>query len=98
LNIPANWTDDGTTLTAPNGQAVTGAFRQYILAHPWDGVDVPMGPPQSANPVEVGYQQPDTDQSGLRLVTMYSELCQTTTRGVYRASVGREFWTLLNKA
>ena len=43
--IPQGWTDDGTTLKAPNNATpITGAIRAYILDHPWDVQDVPEGP------------------------------------------------------
>lgn len=97
LNIPAGWSDDGTSLTAPNGISVVQGFRAYILAHAWNPGDIPLAPEQSANPVELGYQQPDGNNAGARLINMYTELCWTSARGVYPASVGREFWTLLNQ-
>lgn len=34
--VPKGWKDDGTTLTAPNGQSVLTAKRAYILEHAWD--------------------------------------------------------------
>jgi len=33
-SLPAGWTDDGTTLHAPNGHVVVRGFRQYCLDHP----------------------------------------------------------------
>ncbi len=99
MQIPTGWNDDmpSATLTAPNGQQVTGDFRLYVLSHAWDAVDVPMGPAQSANPVEFGFSQADGNNAGTRQVFMYSELASTSTRAPYRVSVGREFWTLLPK-
>lgn len=93
--IPEGWSDDGETLTAPNGVQVTGEFRTYIHAHNWDAADQPLGPAEEADPVEIGFSQADGNNAGARLITMYSELCQTQARGVYRASIGREFWTLI---
>ncbi|MFI5272070.1 MAG: hypothetical protein ACHQ4H_03445, partial [Ktedonobacterales bacterium] len=40
--VPAGWHDDGTTLTAANGQRVVLGFRAYVLEHPWDAADVPL--------------------------------------------------------
>jgi hypothetical protein len=99
MQIPDGWSDDmpGATLTAPNGQPVTGDFRLYVLSHAWNPADVPMGPAQSANPVELGFSQADGNNAGTRQVFMYSELAETSTRPLYKASVGREFWTLLQK-
>ena len=31
--LPADWSDDGTTLRAPNGHVVVRGFRQFCLAH-----------------------------------------------------------------
>jgi hypothetical protein len=97
MQIPDGWTDDGSTLTAPNGEKVVLGFRNYILRHLWDPTDVPLAPEASVNPVELGYQQSDGHNAGMRQIFMYSELCYTTSRGIYRASVGREFWTLLHQ-
>lgn len=98
MQIPDGWQDDqpNSKLTAPNGVAVTGVFRLFILSSAWSAADIPMGPEQSANPVEIGWQQRDGNNEGSRQIFMYSELCRTSTRETYRASVGREFWTMLN--
>lgn len=40
--FPDKWNDDGTTLTAPNGQKVTGGFRMFIYHNPWDNDDYPI--------------------------------------------------------
>lgn len=97
FTVPSGWTDDGTTLTAGNGVQVKAGFRQYIGTHPWDPADVPLAPESNVNPVEMGYSQPGGNDAGSRLICMYSELCWTTSRGVYRASVGRELATVLQK-
>lgn len=40
---PKGWSDDGKTLTAPNGKKVTLGFRWYILNHPnWDPNNYPL--------------------------------------------------------
>lgn len=96
-SIPDGWNDDGQTLTAPNGQTVTSDFRTYIHTHNWDNNDLPVAPEEAANPVEFGFSQADGNQEGSRQAFMYSELCKTQARGVYRASVGREFWTLAQR-
>lgn len=38
---PQGWSDDGTTLTAPNGKPVTLGFRQHILSENWNPALVP---------------------------------------------------------
>lgn len=41
MMIPTDWHDDGNTLTAPNGLAVTGGFREYVLDNAWNKDDLP---------------------------------------------------------
>lgn len=43
VGIPTGWTDKNEVLTAPNGQSVATAKRDYILSHPWDSKNVPLG-------------------------------------------------------
>jgi hypothetical protein len=97
MNIPTNWEDDGTILTAPNGIPVVKGFRDFILSHPWDWMDMPLTPEYGSNPVELGFNQPDSHNAGTAQVFLYSELCWTQARGVYQASIGREFWTLFTE-
>jgi hypothetical protein len=99
MQIPDGWQDDqpSGTLTAPNGVKVTGVFRLFILSSAWPAADVPMGPEETANPVEFGFSQSGGNNEGTRQIFMYSELCRTSARPIYRASIGREFWTLLNE-
>ena len=45
MPIPTGWTDDGMTLTAPNGVKVVRGFRDHILAAAaWSSALVPMAP------------------------------------------------------
>jgi lysozyme len=96
-NIPQGWSDDGTTLTAPNGVKVVLGFRSYVLSHAWDAADMPLAPEAGVDPVEVGYSQPDGNNKGTRQIFMYSVLGYTPKRGVFQISVGREFYALLNQ-
>ncbi len=50
--IPQGWTDDGTTLTAPNGVSVVLGFRDYVLANNWNANNWPLDHEFAANPVE----------------------------------------------
>lgn len=53
--VPSGWSDNGKdTLVAKNGVKVIGGMRGYVLSHPWDPDDVPMGPEESVAQVEVG--------------------------------------------
>src|SRR5258707_424072 len=40
--VPQGWTDDGTTLTAPNGVKVVHGFRDWVLSHNWDPANEPV--------------------------------------------------------
>src|SRR5260221_195742 len=42
MGTPVGWTDNGTTLTAPNGVKVVHGFRDYVLAHNWDAANEPV--------------------------------------------------------
>lgn len=48
--VPQDWTDDGHTLTSPNGNHVVLGFREWILTHTWNPDNQPLGaefyPPQ----------------------------------------------------
>ena len=96
MQIPDGWSDDGSILKGSNGAPVVGTFRDYVLSTGWSASDLPMGPEQSADPVEIGWQQRDGNNAGTRQIFMYSELARTSTRTTYKASVGREYWTMLN--
>ena len=39
-----SWSDDGVSLTAPNGVKVTGALRAYIVENQWDDNNWPLAP------------------------------------------------------
>lgn len=40
--VPHGWSDDGTTLKAPNGQICTQGVRNEVLTTGWDPVNVPL--------------------------------------------------------
>ena len=52
--VPSGWTDDGTTLKAPNGVAVVHGMRAFVLGNTWDATDVPLAAEQSESEVEIG--------------------------------------------
>lgn len=41
VGIPTGWHDDGTTLTAPNGQSVRMGIRTYIMGQNWNADEQP---------------------------------------------------------
>lgn len=87
--IPQGWTDDGSTLTAPNGHRVVLGFRDYILTHWWDPGNQPLEEEYHADPVEDYYDQPGAN-SGQRQMFLYAELIWTPQRGVYVPGIGNE--------
>lgn len=52
--VPSGWTDDGTTLKAPNGVAIVHGFRDFVLANAWDASDVPLAAESDVPQVEIG--------------------------------------------
>lgn len=50
--VPTGWTDDGTTLKAPNGVSVVRGFRDHVLSSNWDKDNWPLNTEYAANPVE----------------------------------------------
>ena len=87
VGIPQGWSDDGTTLTAPNGHKVVRGFRDYVLNNPWKAENVPIGEAYDANPVEQSYPQ---SGAGTRQDFRYTSLGQTQQRGVYLIALGDE--------
>lgn len=43
VGVPSGWVDKNQVLLAPNGRSVVTAKRDYILSHPWDGKNLPLG-------------------------------------------------------
>src|SRR5260221_610478 len=93
--VPANWHDDGTTLTAPNGVAVRLGFRDYVLSHGWDAGNLPLAPEQGVSLLEAsnpslggGSQQP----------FRWSMLRYSAQRGVFMEWLGVELATVRQQA
>lgn len=79
INIPTGWKDDGTTLTAPNGEKVVLGFRDHILNSQWDAGNVPLDMEYHTNTVllhnpGIGAGQEQLFRDGI--------LWYTTTKGV----------------
>lgn len=94
LVIPANWHDDGVTLTAPNGVTVKLGFREWVLSHNWDKDNWPLEAERSLNPVEysnvalgAGSWQP----------FRWKVLEWTEKRGVFEGWCGQELLYLRSK-
>lgn len=85
--IPQGWTDDGATLTAPNGVHVVKGFRDWVLSHNWDPANYPLAAEfgtsllESSNPSLGG---------GSQQLFRWSMLGYTTQRGVFQEWLGVE--------
>jgi hypothetical protein len=86
VNIPANWKDDGTTLTAPNGVTVVRGFRAKVLEG-WDANNLPLEKERAVNPVE--HANPMVG-GGTVQTFAHSRLAWTPARGVYLIPIGVE--------
>lgn len=87
MGIPANWHDDGTTLTAPNGHKVVHGFRQYVLSHTWDPANVPLGEEFGTTQLEAG--NPSLG-GGTQQIFNWTVLEWTESRGVFEMWTGQE--------
>lgn len=85
--VPLNWTDDGTTLTAPNGVQVVLGFRDYVLANNWNANNWPLDHEFAANPVE---QSNPGLGAGTAQDFRWTRLEYTAETGVFVAWVGQE--------
>lgn len=87
MGVPKGWSDDGKTLTAPNGVPVVRGFREFILASSWDAANWPLAP-ESARPA-LEDANPAIGAGTYQLFRM-SMLEWTQDRGVFVAWVGQE--------
>src|SRR5258708_37460009 len=83
--VPTGWTDNGTTLTAPNGVHVVHGFRAKVLAG-WDAADIPLEGEHQVAHVENYYPS----DAGAIQTFNYTRLCYTAARGVYKMGIGNE--------
>lgn len=87
MTVPDGWTDNGITLTAPNGVPVVLGFRTFILNNNWDPNDYPLKPQYHANPLE--NSNPSIGE-GDALDCRMSRLGYTPAKGVYKTWIGPE--------
>lgn len=85
--VPQGWTDNGTTLTAPNGHTITLGFRDYVLNHNWDSNNLPLEEAHAQIPLELS--NPSLG-GGTQQVFRWSVLEWTPSGGVFVAWVGQE--------
>lgn len=91
VGIPANWHDDGTTLTAPNNIPVVRGFRDYILTHPWDEANIPLEAEHGASQLEMS--NPSLG-GGTKQRFRMTTLEWTSKMGVFVAWTGQELIAL----
>lgn len=87
FKVPDGWTDDGTTLTAPNGVKVVLGFRRYVLTHDWDPDNWPLAEEMGRDPLEDG--NPALG-AGTWLPFRWTVLEWTQARDVFVAWAGQE--------
>lgn len=94
--VPQGWSDDGQTLTAPNGHRVVLGFREHILsASSWDAANQPLGEEYHTNQVLLYDPSKGAGQVQLFRDTM---LWYTTAQGVVQEpSLGLEIQAAYNK-
>lgn len=92
-NVPAGWTDDGTTLTALNGHKIVLGFREWVLSHSWDASNQPLEEEWHASPLEFSnLDLGDGQKQGFNQTTLE----WTPVRGVFEAWQGQEIIALRN--
>ncbi|HLZ64373.1 MAG TPA: peptidoglycan recognition family protein [Ktedonosporobacter sp.] len=87
--VPQGWTDDGKTLTAPNGIPVVMGFRQYILdpKNQWSAGNWPIEAEHGQSPLEIS--NPDYG-SGSQQLFRWTMLGYTQQHGVFAEWIGEE--------
>ncbi|MDQ2905244.1 MAG: hypothetical protein M3Y81_17060 [Chloroflexota bacterium] len=93
-NVPQGWHDDGTTLTAPNGNKVVKGFRQYVLAHAWHPENLPLENEHAVHPLETAHPALG---SGNQQVFRQTVLEWTPQRNVFEMWTGLELLALRAK-
>jgi hypothetical protein len=87
MAIPSGWTDNSTTLTAPNGIIVTLGFRDYIKNNAWNPANVPQRTAEARGPILLS--NPSIG-SGTRQVFRDCVLIWTPKTNVFMAPLGQE--------
>ncbi len=84
--VPIGWTDDGTTLTAPNGITVVQGFRARVLQG-WDPTNLPLEKERNVDTVEQA--DPSIGAGSIQTFTN-TRLGWTATKGIYMIPIGAE--------
>lgn len=93
VNVPVGWTDNGVTLTAPNGNKVEHGFREYILNHTWESDNWPLN---NELLITTGSIEPGNPNigPGSRQDFRYRSLGWTATKNVYVIWTGQDILAL----
>lgn len=89
--VPTGWSDDGTTLVAPNKVPVVKGFRARVLTGPWDARDWPLAAEYGSDSIEPGNP---AIGAGTRQDFRMTSLGWTESRGVYRIWTGQDLRAL----
>ena len=93
VNIPTGWTDDGTTLKAPNGIPVVQGFRDWVLNHTWESINYPLAPEVVITTGSIEPGNPSIGP-GSRQNFRLTSLGWTTAKNVYVIWVGQDIVAL----
>jgi hypothetical protein len=87
--IPTGWSDDGTTLTAPNGVKITDGFRSFVLSYPggWPQSNIPLQAAQGLSQLELS--NPSLG-GGTQQIFLKTVLEWTNSTGVFVQWCGQE--------
>lgn len=85
--VPTNWSDDGTTLKAPDGTPVVLGFRDHVLNNNWDPANVPL----EAEHHDLILEQSNTSLgAGQSQMFRKTRLEYTPKTGVFEGWLGQE--------
>ena len=85
--VPQGWTDANSVLTAPNGVHVVHGFRDYVLAHNWDGANYPLAAEFATGQLEASNTSLG---AGSQQIFRWSMLGYTPAHGVFFEWLGQE--------
>lgn len=93
MGVPQGWSDDGSTLVAPNGHRVVLGFREHVLNSPggWPAWNQPLEEEWHADPLELSNPSLGAGQKQSFNATT---LEWTPARGVFEAWQGQEIVAL----
>lgn len=85
--IPQGWTDDGTTLKAPDGTPVVLGFRDHVLNSNWDPTNVPL---EAEHHDLILEQSNNSLGAGQSQMFRWKRLEYTPKMGVFEGQLGQE--------